>query len=217
MIATRYAATVAGLLALALVPTVVHTYLGLETDDGQRTAAIPLELAGAREVPLDRPSTWSKLQFVSTDAFERRYVDDAGRSARLVVIRSHDVKTLYHHPENAIAYGMGYDSAGIITLPGLADVPVHVLSKQRPDRALAVYAIRYDGGFVGNPYVFQAGLAWKRLFTARRPATLLFTRGEGPGLDPVETSLPARLLVAAVNAYVAQAPGPPSAVQPTVP
>ena len=215
MIATRYVAAAAGLLALALVPTVVHNYLGLASDDGRRTAAIPSELAGAREVPLDRPSTWTKAQFKSSDAFERRYVDDAGRSARLAVITSYDAKTLYHHPEHAIAYGMGYDSADVMVLAGLPDVPVHVLRREQPDQALALYAICYDGRFVGNPYAFQVSLVWKRLFTPRKPATLLFARGEGPGVDRIESSLPAKLLVAAVNAFVAQARGASSKVEPT--
>ena len=217
MIATRYAAAAAGLLALALVPTVLHNYLGLESDDGRRTAAIPSDLAGAREVPLDRPSTWTMAQFRSHDAFERRYVDDEGRAAHLTVITSYDAKTLYHHPEHAVAYGMGYDSADVIALPGLPDVPVHVLRKRQPDRAVALYVLRYDGGFVGNPYAFQVGLAWKRLFTPRKPATLVFARGEGRGLEPLEHSLPARLLVAAVNAFAAQTPGLSSKVQPTAP
>lgn len=217
MIATRYVGAVAGLLALALVPTVVHSYLGLRVDDGRRTEVIPSTLADAREAPLDRPSTWTKPQFRSTDAFERLYMDGAGRSARLVVIRSYDIKTVYHHPENAVAYGMGYESAEVVRLPALPAVPIHVLRKEFPDPAVALYALHYDQGFIEDPYAFQVRLAWTQVFRVRKPATLLFARGEGRDLDPLDASLPAKVLVAAINAFVAPSPVLTGAVQPRAP
>ena len=46
MIAPRFATAVCVLLALALIPTIIHSYAGVVVEDGRRASALPETLAG---------------------------------------------------------------------------------------------------------------------------------------------------------------------------
>ena len=58
MIDSRFAVWVLGLIALAALPTTLHSYLELRADDGLRTSAISTKLEGLESRPTDRPGDW---------------------------------------------------------------------------------------------------------------------------------------------------------------
>src|SRR5664280_2539690 len=102
MISARYALPVAFVLMLALIPTVIHSYLGLKTDDGLSVKNIKPVLDNFYSIPTNRQPGWGEVTFGSEDWIERIYTDEQGKSLRLFVGRSYDHKRLYHHPELAL-------------------------------------------------------------------------------------------------------------------
>ncbi len=126
MISTRYVPAACAVVLLALVPTVIHSYAGLVVKDARSTASIPMTVAGFTSVPSSRDAGWGKRRFESDDWFERRYLSGADE-VLLTVLRSYDLKRLYHHPELDVAYGAGYLSEEIVELDGAKGVPVHLL------------------------------------------------------------------------------------------
>ncbi len=199
MIATRYGGAVLGLLALALVPTVIHSYVGATIDDGLSTAAIPATLAGYTSEPSGRNATWGQRRFESFDWIERRY-RAPGDEVMLTVARSYDLKSLYHHPELAVTN---------VDLPTYAverwfdrDLPVHVLQGRAPGGPLALYVLHSDGRFVARPILFQLRTAGELLFTGRRAMTLVFVLdlSHAAGADAAASGA-ARVLRAAVESF----------------
>ena len=126
VISTRYVPAACVVIALALVPTIIHSYVGTVIKDGRTTAAISPTVAGFTSVPSDRDAGWGKRRFESDDWIERRYLS-GNEEVLLTVLRSYDLKRLYHHPELDVAYGAGYLTEEIVELPGAEGVPVHFL------------------------------------------------------------------------------------------
>jgi len=201
MISTRYLTGTAILLALALVPTFVHSYVGLTADDGKTTARIPRELDGVQGLDTARNKTWVKENFGAEDFIERRY----GGDVTLFVARSYDAKRLYHHPELGAAYGRSYDKVTLTPIPSSSGpIPVYVLTGPG---GLASYALLYNDKFVENPMWFQATQVFSMLFGPRREMTLFFAHG--PGSREPGTSPTMRILRAAVESF--HQPGPAEA------
>ena len=74
MISSRYSLPVVLLLILALLPTIIHSYLGSEYDDGKSVHSIPTVLAGFSSEPyLRHKDPWVKSQYGSEDWIERIY------------------------------------------------------------------------------------------------------------------------------------------------
>ncbi len=199
MISTRYLHTIGGIFALALIPTVMHTYVGMSHEDGRTTGAIAHQLAGFEGVATSRSPAWVKNVYESDDFIERRY----GGDVTLFVARSYDLKALYHHPELAIAHGLSYDSASIApaSTPSRT-VPVHVLTGSG---GLAAYVLLYNGQFVENPFWFHASQAFSMLFTPGAPMTLFFAHG--PGAPDALNSPVTRVVLAAVESFEAPSRG----------
>ena len=202
MISFRFVPAICALLILPLVPTWIHSYSGAVTNDGLSAAKIPTTLGDYRGVPSPRNANWGKRRFDSDDWIERTY-SNGPREVRLTVVRSYDLKTLYHHPELAVAYGPGFRPETIERLPSEPEIPIHVLRPAVGQDTSAVYALLYDGRFVANPITFQIRTAGELLFTGRRPMTLFFTTEtnvpEGAALDTLPS---ARLLVSAIDAFL---------------
>jgi len=210
MVSTRYAAAVAGLLAFALVPTVIHNYLGVTAIDGRRAAAIPPRLAGYDSRPTARPESWARRNFDAVDAVERYY--GPGDRLRLVVARSYDAKKLYHHPELVASYGTSLTSGGNSVLPDAPAVPVFVLRSSRTEgRDLVVYALVSRDEVIGNPYVYQVRAALRQLLRGRELLTLVYVHDAhaAPG-TPIDDQPATRLLREAVAAFLAQSATVPS-------
>ena len=207
MIASRFAPAVCVLLVLALIPTIIHSYAGIVVDDGLRTSALPETLAGFSSRPSDRSATWGQRRFDSPDWIERVYATRAG-DVQLTIIRSHDLKALYHHPELAVAYGTSFEKARLDLLPERPDVPVHVLETGREAGPGALYVLHYGGRFVSNPIWFQIRTAGELLFTGRRPMTLFFVRASHLTAGAALATQPAvALLRAAIEQFTAAQPG----------
>lgn len=117
MISSHYALPVAVLLSLALVPTVIHSYLDLAIDNSASSKAIKADLGEFISVPTHRNADWGATTFGCTDSFERYYKDKAGNSVRLFVGRAYDLKRLYHHPELAISHGEDLRHDSLLHLP----------------------------------------------------------------------------------------------------
>jgi hypothetical protein len=206
MISARYALPVLLLLGLALVPTMIHAYVGLTVDDGRDAAAVGWTLAGLQGASTSRSPAWVRDNYDSDDWIERRFTGAEGR-ATVFVARSFDPKRLYHHPENGVLHGRVFESRGTRPLPQMPDVPVHVLGSEGQGMELAVYALLYDGRFIDNPYLFQARTSWDLLIRGRRPMTLFLVHDASNRPEvSFENSLAVRVLHEAIQRFIAQRP-----------
>lgn len=206
MIAPRFATAVCVLIVLALVPTMIHSYAGVVVEDGRRASDLPERLAGFSSRPSDRSETWGQRRFESNDWVERVYYTPKGE-VTLTVVRSYDLKALYHHPELAVAYGASFDSASVEALPDRPDMPIHVLGTELETGPGAFYVLHYDGRFVSDPIWFQISTAFELLFRGRRAMTLSFAQTTGMSGNVDLGKEPAvAVLLAAVDSFVNQAP-----------
>jgi hypothetical protein len=209
MISARYAPAMLVVTALALVPVVIHSYVGLKNDDGRRASAISPILAGFMSHATDRRASWGEQKLQSHDWIERVYNADTGQIL-VFVARSYDPKRLYHHPELAVLYGKtrfanDFEAARIHRSPQRSAVPVHVLRARLGRPGVAGYALQYDGRFVDNPYVLQANMAFKLLASGRKPMTLFLVYDPTLVLgDSLERSNVLNLLFAAIDSFEAQ-------------
>lgn len=203
MISTRYAPALCGLIALALVPVVIHSYAGATAPDGRTARTIPAILGGFVGQPSARDAGWGKRRFESDDWIERRYTA-AGDEVVFTIIRSYDLKRLYHHPELDVAYGTSLPVHRVVYWPDRPDIPVHVNSSP-VKRALAMYALHYGDRFISDPIRFQIRTAGELLFSRRKPMTLFFVHDLVIPEKAEATALPsAKLLFGAIDAFLAQ-------------
>ncbi|MEO6212065.1 MAG: hypothetical protein ABIP65_00430 [Vicinamibacterales bacterium] len=198
MIAARHLPAVAALLALACVPTVLHSYTSMTLEDGRSAAAMPLRLNGIDGRPGGHSVTWVQSTYGTTDFVERQY----GPALTLFVGRSFDAKRLYHHPEHGIAHGDGYEGAIVVRRPERPDLPIFVLDNARDRRS--VYALLYAGEFVEHPIRFQLQNAFALLVRPRELMTLFFVRGMTGRESPTAIASADALLLAAVDSFIAQ-------------
>jgi hypothetical protein len=202
MISTRYLVPLCALLALALVPTVIHSYMDDVERDGRSTVTIPDRLAGYAGAPSDRNATWGERRFGADDWIERTYVT-AGDEVRLTVVRSFDPKALYHHPELAVAYGTSFVGLETRRFAARPEVPVFVLEPGPGVAARAMYVLHYGDEFVEAPIRFQLRTAGALLFSTRKPMTLFFVLDPAAPPDgDIETSGATRLLFSAIDGFL---------------
>ncbi|HHH13735.1 MAG TPA: hypothetical protein ENJ98_05815 [Thiolapillus brandeum] len=198
MIALRYVPGVILLLAVALVPTVIHQYLGMEEDDGRRTAAVPQVLAGFQGRPAERRRAWGEATFGARDWFERIY-EGQGKKVRLFVGRSYDQKRIYHHPEIALSRGIDLEPEKLEELG--EGIPVHLMW-EKDGRGVAAYVLLYDDRFIVDPVANQLRTALWQLFHPRRSITLFYVADrELPAGTPFEESAAARILREAIDRF----------------
>lgn len=70
MISPRYALAACVTVALALVPTVIHSYFGFVVDDGRRVESIAGSIDAYSSLDTNRDQRWGKRQFDSDDWFD---------------------------------------------------------------------------------------------------------------------------------------------------
>ncbi|HZI80110.1 MAG TPA: hypothetical protein VFD69_11395 [Vicinamibacterales bacterium] len=203
MWSSRYAPAVCVVLLLALVPTIIHSYAGLVTNDGRSTATIPTSLMSYSSAPTRRSADWGERRFDSHDWFERQYTS-TGDEVVLTVVRSYDLKALYHHPELAVSYQAAkFDKSRMESAEGRPDVPVRVLTN-RPGGAVAMYVLHYDSRFISDPIRFQLRAAGELLFSGRKPMTLFFVLDKTTPEGVAPLNLPAaKLLFEAIDRFTA--------------
>ncbi len=203
MYSTRYAPAVLALLAIAALPTVMHSYLESTEVAGRSARAVPATLAGKIGTPTTRRAGWGADRFSSSDWIERRY---AGPPAvTLFVGQSFDAKRLYHHPELALDYGHRYGPQTTVWLPARPGVPVHLLRGTGTDaRRLAVYALRQGDEYVADPIRFQLRASLRLLIRPRQPMTLFFAAQDLDARGEAESSEAAALLLASLDAFEQQ-------------
>lgn len=204
MISTRFVPALCIVVAIALVPTLIHSYAGAVVRDGRTTSSIDASLAGFVSAPSSRDAGWGARRFNSDDWFERRYLS-GNDEVLLTVIRSYDLKRLYHHPELDVAYGAGFLRHEVRRFAADPAIPVHVLYSDVQGGSVAVYALHYDDGFVEDPLLFQLRSAGELLIGGRRPMTLIFARAMAASreADP-ETLGATRVLFAAIQQFVSR-------------
>ena len=208
MFAPRFSLTVAALLGLTLVPTVIHQYVGLSIDDGRIANAISIRLAGLSGIATGRKSSWAVRKFDSDDWMERWYTGQ-NEKIQLLVARSYDLKRLYHHPELAIVQSDDLASRGVVRLAHRESLPIHLLESRRTTgRGVALYVLHYDSEFVDDAMRFQLRTAASLLVGGRRQMTLFFVHDNDVPLDtPIENLPVTRVLLAAVDSFMSQAAG----------
>lgn len=173
MISPRFALPVALMLAVALVPTVIHSYIGLLEDDGISVAAIPEAIGTYSSEPGKRSAQWVKEVFDAEDWSDRIYRDPNGNKVRLFVARSYDHKRLYHHPELALSYGQRLESVGVKLLANEQQVAVHLL-RDPEGPAGAAYVLVYDGATVKSPVKHQIIDSLNLLLNGRKQMTIFY-------------------------------------------
>ena len=209
MISTRYLSIVCALVALTLVPTIIHSYIDTTVQDGRVTRAIPTVLAGYQGVPSGRNATWGQRRFDSGDWTERMYTSGTD-SVKLSVIRSYDPKALYHHPELAVSLGPDWATSTVRRFPQRPEIPVHVLSTRTAGGPVAMYVLHYDDRFVQDPIGFQIRTAGELLFSRRKAMTLFFATDEIVPVSADVAALPSlRLLFAAIDQFLGSSTAAP--------
>jgi hypothetical protein len=201
MISSRLMPAACVCIALALVPTLIHSYGGGLATDGRITAALPTSLGSFSSTPSDRDATWGKRRFDSDDWVERNYTDGV-HPVRLTVARSYDPKTLYHHPELAVAYRTSFEAVRSRRLPERPDIPVHVLAPGPGEQSRAMYVLHYDGRFVDDPIMFHIRTAGELLFSKRKPMTLFFVLDTDPVAADQVGKAATQVLFAAIDSFL---------------
>jgi hypothetical protein len=194
---------VCALVAVALVPTFIHSYTDSTVHDGRVTTSIPTSLGGYTGTPSGRNATWGQRRFDSEDWTERTYRSPADE-VRLTVIRSYDAKALYHHPELAVTNGPSFVRTEIKRFSQQPDIPVHVLYTDNEAGMLAMYALHHGSTFVQDPIRFQLRTAGELLFSGRKAMTLFFLTDERvpSGID-IDALPSAGMFFAAIEQFVA--------------
>lgn len=204
MISPRYAAAIAILLAIALVPTTIHTYLGTVVADTLQASAVPAVLDGMPSAATERKPAWVWNNLQSRDWIERTYRVE-GKEVLLFVGRSYDPKRLYHHPELALLRGTETEPAGVAHVKERPDVPLHTLRTMRDGRrGIGVYALLYDGRFIQDPVAFQLRTSVELLVTGRKAMTLFLASDLSGDRGHVAEAPSTKILLAAIAAFEAQ-------------
>lgn len=201
---TRYAMAICVMLGIALVPTVIHSYLRSTEDDGRLTKAIDTEFGEYTSSHTRRRPEWVKDVYDSEDWIERIYTDRDGSEVKLFVARSYNLKRLYHHPELGVLYGKDLSRPTTVNTPVTGSVPVHVL-RANTGKGVAVYALLYDEEFVADPISLQLRSALKQLVSARKPMTLFLAYDPKAAPDArLDQADVVRILGDAIHSFLSQ-------------
>jgi hypothetical protein len=202
VLSPRYATATLVLLALALVPTVVTSYVrGTVVEQPPLRDLLPDVLDGRMSAPTNRRASTIKREFDSDDWGEREYAGIGEPAIKVLVVRSYDMKRLYHHPELAVSEA-NYAAAQLVSVPSAAGaLDVHVLEGEEGRHRMAAYALLYRGRTVARPLLFQLTVAPELLLLGRRPLTLVFAEQRTVGPETAQ-DLAASRVVQTVAAMV---------------
>lgn len=205
MISHRYAVPVIIVLTLALIPTVIHSYLGLTIDDGVFVKTINPELNHFTSSFSKRHAGYGEETFGSQDWIERIYTNEEGKSVRLFIAKGYDHKRLYHHPELALSYAKDLRRSGQTQLAERPEIAVNILHNSTQSN-MAAYALLYDGKFIDNPILHQIRDSFNLLISARKPIVIFYVSDDTPSKNAsFNETIVASLLGKAIADYQAQA------------
>lgn len=191
------------LLALVFVPTALHSYGTYRVPvSGLSPVVLPEAVEGSVGVDVERHATWAKDAFDADVWLERRY-DLSSGPVTVFLVRGYDLKKIYHHPEIAVLRGRSLERARTGEIEG---EPVYVL-RNLTDGESMVYALIYDGDWVGSPLRLQVYSALTSLWRGRRPVTLVAVYGDVLGERGDVLQVPATLLQAVVKRSAQIDPG----------
>jgi len=200
MISTRYSTAVALLLLLALIPTIIHTYINNSDNDGKSVKNISTMLGAFTSTPSKRNAQWGKSVFNSEDWFERIYQNKKQEKVRLFIARSFDLKALYHHPELALSYAQNLSKKNISALPNQPEIPVHIL-KNDNNSIIVAYVLMHNDTFIKDPIKYQLSESFRLLISQKKPMTLFYTSQTGlPGNSKLNLKTSTTLLSLAIQA-----------------
>jgi len=192
------------LLVVALIPTIIHSYIGAKENDGKYVKNIPITLNNINSTPSNRNAGWGMYTFSSFDWIERNYHDNQNKTLKLFIARSYDYKSLYHHPELAISYSYHIDSKKTIELKSMPKVPVFTLSSENNSIVIA-YALLHDNKFLSSPIKHQLINSVKSIFSSSKPMTLFYVSQTNlPSNFKLEGSSLASILTAAITNFQSQ-------------
>lgn len=194
MISTRYNRPLLIIIMLALIPTIIHSYLDLKTNDNLSTHQISPILGSFVSKPTQRKPEWGEDTFACYDWFERIYTNQQGKSVRFFVGRSYDHKKLYHHPELALSYGKDLRMVGEIQYSDQPTIAVKLLANETKP-VIAAYALLYDKQFVGNAITHQIMSSIMQLITPRKPMTLFYVEEENASAKTIFSETDAALIL----------------------
>lgn len=194
MISTRHAPLVLFIIMLALIPTIIHSYLELKIGDNLSTRHISQVLGSYVSKPSQRKPGWGEDTFACYDWFERIYTNQQGKSVRFFVGRSYDHKKLYHHPELALSYGKDLRMVGEIQYSEQPTIAVKLLANETKP-VIAAYALLYDKQFVGNAITHQIMSSIMQLITPRKPMTLFYVEEENASAKTIFSETDAALIL----------------------
>ncbi len=207
VLSSRYLTPTLVLLAVALVPTVVTSYVrGNVAERPPVVDVLPEVLDGRPSLVTNRRATTIKREFDSDDWAEREYTGIGEPPVTVLMVRSYDMKRLYHHPELAVSEA-DYTAAELVTVPtGAGPIDVHVLPPSEGRDGIAAYALLYRGSTIARPLLFQLTVAPDLLLLGRRPMTLVFAeqRSGAPADGAFAQSRAVESVVAAVLALQQQ-------------
>lgn len=210
MISTRYALSVAILLALASIPTVIHSYFDLTIDDGVSIKEINLEQDNFTSSPSKRNAGYGEETFGSEDWIERIYTNDEGKSIRLFIAKGYDHKRLYHHPELALSHGKDLGSKSQIRLSTHPELIVNTL-RNNTQPQMAAFVLLYEGQSIDNPILHQVMDSFNLLINPRRPITLFYVSDDNASNNtPFNETAAASILTKAVTSYQNQSSSSPA-------
>lgn len=203
MVSSRYALPVLLCFLLALVPTIIHSYIGLVDEDGKTVTAIALNLGAYSAEPTQRETQWVKHNFGADDWIERIYVCPEGSQIRLFAARSYDNKRLYHHPELALSYGYTFGSPQLIRFASKPYIPVFVLTNNQGE--WAAYMLIHDNNFVAHPVLHQILNSIRNMLHSRQKLTILYASGSfTSNLDSLKNSHIIQVLWLSLDSFLMQ-------------
>jgi len=204
MISTRYSTPVAILLALALIPTIIHTYINNADIDGKSVDNISTILGNFISTPSKRNAQWGKSVFNSEDWFERIYQNKENEKVRLFIARSFDLKALYHHPELALSYAQNLNNKTISTLSKKPEIPVHIL-KNDDSSIIVAYVLMHNDTFIQDPIKYQLSESFRLLVSQKKPMILFYTSQTAlPNYSKLNLKTSTTLLSLAIQAFRSQ-------------
>lgn len=178
----RYVRPLSACLLLALIPVVVHSYLQVEIDDCKGSWAFGSKFAQTSH-PSGSRDARMRERFQSFQMQEGSFLRN-GMRFDFSIIRSYDVKRLYHLPETSLVEHAIVERRGIEWVPADSEaLPIHRAYYGDTDPAILVaYLLVYRSSPVASPYWAHLRAAPVELFSGRRPMTLFLVQARGsPG------------------------------------